>query len=129
MNRYLLEYTSSETKNPVLSQAILETGVLVNILTADMEYMRGQMIISILGDSKAQKKLVKYLLDAGVSVKALKSSVVKDKKKCIDCLVCYGVCPTKAITVCDMKMKLDSEECIRCGQCVEVCPTRALKLE
>ena len=125
MNKYVLRYTADEAKNPLLAEAVLKTGVMVNILTADVEYSKGVMVVSVLGDETQQKKLVEYLREKGVEVEKLEAKVLKDDDRCVDCCACYGVCPTKAITIKDNKMVLDNDECIRCGACVEVCPTRA----
>ncbi len=129
MNKYQLRYTADEARNPLLAEAVLKTGVLVNILTADVEYAKGQMVVSVLGDEKKQKKIVDYLKRQGVEVEKLTGKVVKDDKRCVECGQCYGVCPTKAITLKDNTMKLDEKECITCGACTEVCPTRALTLK
>lgn len=129
MNKYQLEYTSDETKTPLLAQAVLETNTLVNILQADVEYSKGRMIISILGDEKKQKEIVAYLRKNGIEVQKLKSKIEKTKKKCVDCCACYGVCPTNAITIVNNKMVLDADECIKCRSCIEACPTRALRLD
>lgn len=129
MNKYTLSYTADEAKNPLLAQAVLETGVLVNILVADVEYSKGRMVVSVLGDAKQQKKMVDYLTARGVTVEKLEGNIIKDEDGCVDCCACYGVCPTKAITIKDDRMVLDNDECIRCGACVEVCPVRALSLQ
>ncbi len=130
MNRYVLRYTAKETKSPILAEAVKDTGVLVNILIADVESNQGRMVVAVLGDGRQQKKLVDYLREKGVEVEKLEAHVLKDDDRCVDCCLCFGVCPTKAITVGeDRSMVLDNGECIRCGACVEVCPTKALKMQ
>ncbi|MBD3387868.1 MAG: 4Fe-4S dicluster domain-containing protein [Candidatus Altiarchaeales archaeon] len=129
MNKYVLKYSTDEVKKPALAEAILETGVMVNILLADVEYSKGMMVVAVLGDDKKQKKLTDYLRKHSVEVEKLESTILKDDDRCIDCCACYGVCPTKAITIKDWKMQLDKDECIRCKACIEVCPVRALSLQ
>jgi ferredoxin len=129
MNKYTIIYPADEVKKPLLAEAISETGVLVNILIADIEYAKGRMVVSVLGDRKKQEKLVNRLREKGVEVVKLEGNIVKDEDRCVDCCACYGVCPTKAITIKDRRMQLDNDECIRCKACIEVCPTRALSLQ
>jgi ferredoxin len=128
MNKYVLKYSAEEAKRPLLAEAVLKTGVLVNILIADVEYSSGRMVVSVLGDGKQQEKLVGYLRERGVEVEKLEGNILKDEDKCVDCCECYGVCPTKAILIKDNRMLLDNDDCIRCKACIEVCPTRALSL-
>lgn len=129
MNKYVLEYNADAAKNPLLAEAVLETNVKVNILVADVEYSKGRMVVSILGDEKKQKALTDYLKIHGVNVHKLHGKIEKDRKKCVDCCACFGVCPTNAITIVEHKMRFNHDECIRCGNCVEVCPTKALDLK
>jgi len=129
MNRYILKYPSDEAKKPILAEAILKTGVLVNILAAEVDYSRDAMVIAVIGDKNQEKKMTAYLRSRGVDVEKLEGNIVKDDRKCVDCCACYGVCPTKAITIKDMRMVLNNDECIRCKACVEACPTRALKIQ
>lgn len=50
---------------------------------------------------------------------------VLDKAKCINCLVCWAMCPDSAIVVENEKMiGFDLEHCKGCGICAEVCPDK-----
>ena len=129
MNRYILKYSSEEAKKPILAEAILKTGVLVNILAAEVEYSRDAMVVAVIGDKSQEKRIVDYLRGRGVEVEKLEGNVIRDDDRCVDCCACYGVCPTKAITIKDREMVLNNDECIRCNACVEACPTRALKMQ
>ncbi len=53
-------------------------------------------------------------------------SIKIDETKCIGCVVCMKVCPTKAIRVRDKKAKVINERCIDCGECYRVCPYNAI---
>jgi L-aspartate semialdehyde sulfurtransferase ferredoxin len=129
MRKYILKYSAEAAKKPILAEAVLKTGVLVNILTADVEYSTETLVISVVGDAHAEKKLLEYLQKNGIEYEELKGEILKDDERCVDCCACYGVCPTKAITIKDMKMVLNNDECIKCKACIEACPTRALKLK
>jgi L-aspartate semialdehyde sulfurtransferase ferredoxin len=129
MKRYILRYPAESTNSPILSEAILKTGVLVNILTSDVEYSKEMLAIAVVGPVGDDRRLVKYLRGRGVGVEELTGGIEKDEDRCVDCCACFGVCPTKAITIEERRMRFDNGECIRCGACVEACPTRALRLK
>ncbi len=52
MNKYMLTYPEKATQEPVLAKAIQETGVLVNILIADIYYTDATLVISVEEDDK-----------------------------------------------------------------------------
>jgi len=129
MNKYILRYPENIISKPILSDAIIKTGVMVNIIIASVEYSKAVIIISVVGGRDEEEKIIGYLKKKGVSVEKIDANIIKDDWKCVDCGACVGVCPTKAITMVDNSMKLDNDECIRCGACVTACPTRALKMQ
>jgi iron only hydrogenase large subunit-like protein len=53
-------------------------------------------------------------------------SVKVDEKKCIGCVACMKICPTKAIRVRDKKARISYDRCIDCGGCLRVCPHNAM---
>jgi iron only hydrogenase large subunit-like protein len=48
------------------------------------------------------------------------------KDKCIGCVHCLDVCPTRAIRVRDGRAVINDELCIDCGECLRVCPHEAV---
>lgn len=48
------------------------------------------------------------------------------KEKCIGCVACMRVCPTRAIRVHQRKARIIDEFCIDCGECLRVCPHQAV---
>lgn len=53
-------------------------------------------------------------------------SIKIDKAKCIGCVTCMKVCPTKAIRVREQKAQINYERCIDCGECLRACPHNAI---
>jgi len=54
-----------------------------------------------------------------------------DKETCINCNLCWTVCPDEAIRV-DKQGKMqgvDPDFCKKCGLCVEICPTNPKSLK
>ena len=52
-----------------------------------------------------------------------------DKKKCLRCGGCVGVCPQNALNLTENGLEVDEEKCIRCGICQKFCPVAAIKVE
>ncbi|MFH1105873.1 MAG: 4Fe-4S binding protein [Candidatus Aenigmatarchaeota archaeon] len=56
-------------------------------------------------------------------------TVIVDKKKCLSCGGCVGVCPKLALELKNgLEVVCDPEKCINCALCVKFCPVGALKL-
>jgi iron only hydrogenase large subunit-like protein len=53
-------------------------------------------------------------------------SIKVDENKCIGCIACMKVCPTKAIRLRHKKAHVNFAKCIDCGGCLRVCPTNAI---
>lgn len=130
MKKYILRYPENIIAKPILADAIIKTGVMVNIIIANVEYSKAVIIISIVGGPAEEQRIIGYLKAQGVEVERIDANVIKDDGKCVDCGACFGVCPTKAITLTkERSMVLDNNECIRCGACITACPTRALRMQ
>ena len=128
-SKYLLKYPTDVSDAPVISKTVLKTGVMLNILRANVDYGEATLIVDILGDKKEQKKVVDYLRKEGVDVSKLEKNITNNVEKCVDCGACIALCPTQAISFKDdYSIKVNSDKCIRCGVCVEACPLRALEI-
>lgn len=56
-----------------------------------------------------------------------KKGIVRlDKEKCVNCLMCVGLCPENAMF--EHVDYLEPFKCIACGICVNACPTGAIFL-
>ncbi|MFC1712783.1 geranylgeranyl reductase family protein [Candidatus Poribacteria bacterium] len=53
---------------------------------------------------------------------------VVDREICGYCGACVSVCPSNAIELVDLHLRIDESLCIGCLACVEVCPLGAMKL-
>lgn len=65
------------------------------------------------------------LAPAGRPEEAVFFSITPDK--CVSCLACARVCPTEAVAVDGLSVKIVDESCIRCGICVPACPHDAIE--
>lgn len=50
-------------------------------------------------------------------------------ENCVQCQKCVRVCPAKALTLEDNKIKIDKNLCIRCYCCHEFCPVGAIEIK
>ena|GEM_PF-474247 len=51
-----------------------------------------------------------------------------DEEACTPCGACQAVCPTEAISLGEVAVKVNAKLCCGCGACVEVCPNGAVRL-
>ena len=55
---------------------------------------------------------------------------VRDKEKCINCMICWVYCPDFAIRADQGQMVgFDLNYCKGCGICTTVCPVKCIKME
>lgn len=52
-----------------------------------------------------------------------------DRKKCLRCGACVGVCPELALDLKDNGIEHDREKCTECGICQKVCPSGSIRVE
>ncbi len=126
MARILLRFPQSRLREPITSQVVLESGVLINILTADVTSKGGEILAEV--ESKDIDKVAALFRKHGVTVDVQKRIEV-DRDLCIDCGACYSLCPVDAIGFRgDLSVVFDRDKCVACGLCVDTCPTRAIHL-
>lgn len=49
------------------------------------------------------------------------------EKGCIDCKLCYSVCPQKCIDISSVPVKIAQNHCLHCGRCAEICPKQCIQ--
>ncbi|MEM3712878.1 MAG: 4Fe-4S binding protein [Thermoproteota archaeon] len=127
--RLELKYSSAHVNKPILSKAILEAKVPINILKASLTASEGLMTVEMDADKETVARVIEILRSNGVQVKEIPRYVEIDVEKCIDCGACTGVCPTDALTLdSEKKLVVKEEKCILCGNCLKACPRSAVIL-
>src|SRR5512138_1215662 len=99
MNKYILRFSQDVVEEPAIAQAILETGVVVNILRAKVDYNEGTIVVSIEGDEKTKQKVIDSLKKRGVIVNKLSKTITIDEEKCVSCGACISVCPANVLSL------------------------------
>ena len=68
------------------------------------------------------------ILDADLLNRNAMPVACVDEKACTPCGACQAVCPTEAITLGEVAVRVNADLCCGCGACVEVCPNGAIRL-
>ena len=124
--RALLKFDEEQTSQPITAQVILEQGLPINILRADVKPTGGEILVEIPQDRFDE--VVKAFQKRGVTVIVEKRLAV-DGDKCIHCGACYSLCPVTVIRFEeDYTVAFDEDKCVACGLCIDACPTHALQL-
>jgi ferredoxin len=127
--RLKLIYPHGEVQRPVLAEAVLELGVLINILEAAVNADKGELIVSVEADKEKLAKVIHFFQEKGVTVEKLTRILEIDRNKCVDCGACVSPCPVGAVKITpDWSVEFDEERCVGCKICVNACPVRAIKL-
>ncbi len=128
MVRLLLRFSEKEVGKPITAEVILEQGVPVNILSAHINQLGGEILAEI---SPAHlDKIVKAFRDRGVAVN-IRKLIEVDSEECFHCGACLSLCPVNTITMNeDFSIAFDEGKCIgaACGLCADACPARAIRL-
>jgi len=122
-----LVYTHEHTSRPVLANTIMKTGVLINILEAQMTPESGHLIVDVPVDNQKLREVVEAFKAEGVKVQEIVATLTFDLANCISCGACVSPCPANAIIQKpDWTIELYEKKCIRCRVCVDACPVRVI---
>lgn len=125
--RILLRYSAEKASKPILSEIIRETGVLVNLLYANIDTGGGEILISV--DANRADEIFQELSKRGIEFQEIKGSIEVDWDSCVHCGACVSLCPTRALHMKEnASLGLDDDKCVLCEICVSACPVRALRL-
>ncbi len=112
---------------PIMAEAILETGVLLNISQAHFDRSHGEVVADV--EEERFELMCKSLTNKGAVVTKLDTPIMWDENECVECGACLSVCPTKVFSLDEgSSLILDESKCIQCGTCVDMCPHNALSL-
>lgn len=126
MPRVLLKFDEAITSQPVTAQVILEQGIPINIIRADIKPAGGEILIEIPQDKIDQ--IVTAFQERGVTV-TVEQRLEIAEEKCIQCGACYSLCPANVISFdTDFSVIFELDNCVACGLCIDACPTEALTL-
>ena len=114
-------------QNPIISESIVETGILINIMVANIDSTYGELIADV-SDIRFDK-IKKALESRGAIVSILDRPIHRDDDECVECGACISVCPTNVYTFDEAwNVHVDEKKCIQCSMCIKMCPHGALSL-
>lgn len=113
--------------NPIIAESIVETGVPLNIMVANIDTTYGELIADV--EDAHFNRIKKAVEERGAFVSILDQPIHRDEEECVECGACISVCPMKVYTFDEeWNLCVDEKKCIRCGMCIKMCPHGALKL-
>jgi len=113
--------------NPIISESIIETGISINIMVANIDSTYGELIADV-NDFRFDR--IKNALESrGAIVSILDRPIHRDDEECVECGACISVCPMNVYCFdVSWNVQVDEKKCIQCGMCIKMCPHGALKL-
>ncbi|MDI9395456.1 MAG: 4Fe-4S binding protein [Euryarchaeota archaeon] len=113
--------------DPIISESIIETGIRLNIMVANIDSTYGELIADV-KDFRFDK--IKNALEVrGAIVSILDQPIHWDEEECVECGACISVCPMNVYSFDeDWNLCVAEKKCIQCGMCIKMCPHGALKL-
>ncbi|HJJ47992.1 MAG TPA: 4Fe-4S binding protein [Methanocorpusculum sp.] len=126
--KLLAEFSGEATQKPSIAEAILKSGVAVDIERAQIEGDYGWTLLFV--EEKDAEKFISALEAPGITIKIQKNAVVYNPDECVDCGLCISICQKEVFSFDkDWKLCLDADRCVLCGRCAAFCPQRALSVE
>ncbi|HIP17297.1 MAG TPA: 4Fe-4S dicluster domain-containing protein [Methanothermococcus okinawensis] len=111
---------------PIISEVILKTKIMINILMAKIMPQESFLIIELNGIKNQINEAIDILKRYG-EIEDIPKIIERKDDKCIDCGACVIHCPVKAISQdSEYNIIFDDKECIGCKNCVKICPVKAI---
>jgi ferredoxin len=125
--RLKLIYSHGNVMRPILAEAIVKTGVLINILEAKVTPQSAEMVIEVTEEKR--EEIIDFLRNSGVKVKQISKFIELDRDRCISCGACVSPCPVEAIKQDkDWQVHFNESKCIGCRLCIPACPLRVIEV-
>ncbi|NLI62223.1 MAG: 4Fe-4S dicluster domain-containing protein [Methanosarcinaceae archaeon] len=122
-----IQIPPNKINTTIIAEVILETKVILNLISSSIHSKGGIMIIEIPDN---MFDIVKAgFTSRGASVIPLDVSIKRDEDECVDCGACISVCPTRVFSFDEnWELQADLSKCTGCGLCTKMCPHKALEI-
>ncbi len=127
--RIVLTFPHNLVDKPVVYKLVKDHNLSFNILQARVTpEEEGLLVLELNGKKEDYDKGIKYLIDLGVKIQPLSKDIIRDEERCTHCGACVVICPTGALSLdrVTMRVNFDAKKCIACELCVKPCPPRAM---
>lgn len=114
---------------PVTYRLAKDFNVASNIIRAQVApNQTSKLVVELLGDIDEIEAAIEWMGLQNITVSLASREIVIDEDSCVDCGLCTGVCPTKALTLDPHTYKLNftRSRCVVCEQCIPTCPVQAI---
>jgi ferredoxin len=129
--RIVLHYPPDLTEKPVVYQLVKKYHIMFNILRANFSADGiGMLLLELTGEKNNLTRGLDYLKKIGVKTELLSQDIERIEERCVHCGFCAMVCPSRAISIqpVTMRVMIQTQYCIGCEECVRVCPYKAIKV-
>jgi len=127
--RVTLTFPRSRVPVPIAYRLAKDFNVATNIIRAQVAPNQiGKLVVELQGDIDAIEAAIDWMGEREIDVSLASREIVIDEESCVDCGLCTGVCPTRALTLKPDTFELDfhRSRCIVCEQCIPTCPVQAI---
>lgn len=126
--RILIRFSEDLVEQPITAQVILEQGILLSIVAANIESKGGEILLEV--PHTHIEKVIDAFQKRGVTV-VIPKLIDIDSEKCFNCGSCFSLCPVNAISFKrDLSVVFEEKKCVGspCSLCIDACPARAISL-
>lgn len=127
--RVTLSFPKTAIQIPITYKLAKDFNVAANIIRAQVAPNQvGKLVVELQGDIDQIQAAIEWMRIQDISVSSANGEIVIDENSCVDCGLCTGVCPTRALILDPDTFELVFRQsyCIVCEQCVSTCPVGAI---
>ena len=127
--RVTLTFPRTTVPIPITYRLAKDFNVAANIIRAQIAPDKvGKLAVELQGDIDAIDAALEWMTNSNIDVSSANSEIAIDENLCVDCGLCTGVCPTKALTLDpkSFRLKFMRSRGVVCEQCVSTCPLDAI---
>ncbi|MEC4985682.1 MAG: NIL domain-containing protein [Oscillatoria sp. PMC 1068.18] len=129
--RVTLMFPKRTVQMPVTYRLAKDFNVAANIIRAQVAPNQvGTLVVELSGDIDELEAAIEWMKSQEIDVSLASREILIDEDSCVDCGLCTGVCPTKALTLDPETFKLNfrRSRCVVCEQCIPTCPVEAISI-
>ncbi|MGF1494653.1 MAG: NIL domain-containing protein [Microcoleaceae cyanobacterium] len=127
--RITLTFPRRSVQMPITYRLAKDFNIAANIIRAQVTPNQiGTLVVELSGDIDQLEEAIEWMQSQGINVSLVSREILIDENICVDCGLCTGVCPTKALNLHPETFYLTftRSRCIVCEQCISACPVQAI---
>ena len=127
--RVTLTFPRTIVHMPITYKLAKDFNVAANIIRAQVAPNQiGKLVVELQGDIDEIQAAIEWMRVRDIDVSSASGEIIIDENSCVNCGLCTGVCPTKALILDPESFKLvfRRSRCVVCEQCIPTCPVGAI---